>query len=654
MKKNLTLLLFLIVFGSGKLMAQCVAAFTYNVQPVIPSPVYFINASSGSGTLSYQWDFGDGSYDTTNSPVHTYSANGTYNVCLAISDNLGCTDSVCQLVVINPNHFISITSFFDSLTYFCSAPASEDLYFYGYAMGYQSTDSLTFKIIFGDGTDTTYSEPYITQFQNMITHVYANPGTYTPVLIVSGPDTLADTLAASPILVASTCGNISGTVYQDVNNNCIYDSGDILLSNQSLILYDGTNIVGYAYTDSLGVYSFNVPTGITYTIQMNSYMGYKSHFTFTCPSGGTITTGAPSTGNDFGLSCPSAFDLKGWISGWGFRPGFTASVCVYAYNQYCNTPSGQIVLTFDSALTPLPDSTGTGYTVSGNTVTLNISSPDLYWSFCIPVTVSTNSQIGDSLCIDMNITPTAGDSVPSNNTQTFCFPVRNSWDPNDKSVTPAGIGAQGYIRENTDLTYTIRFQNTGNAEAYNIYILDTLNANVDPASVEVLATSHTMYWSMLTGNILRFNYDNIMLPDSNTSEVASHGYVTYRIKQISNIAQSAQIENSASIYFDFNPPIYTNKTINTIDYFLSVNKPEVSSLLSVYPNPSNDKCHLTFKDNSVRKVVMTDALGKEVFKHTFRLTSLTINTSKFPAGIYSIQVVGDNKIESTSKIVIAH
>lgn len=42
--------------------------------------VYFKNASNGS--TSYEWDFGDGSKSTEQSPTHQYFAAGTYNVTL--------------------------------------------------------------------------------------------------------------------------------------------------------------------------------------------------------------------------------------------------------------------------------------------------------------------------------------------------------------------------------------------------------------------------------------------------------------------------------------------------------------------------------------------------------------------------------------------
>lgn len=61
--------------------------------------VDFTDASTGATTWS--WDFDDGSaLNTTQNPSHTYTANGTYNVCLNITNAAGCTSSHCETVVV--------------------------------------------------------------------------------------------------------------------------------------------------------------------------------------------------------------------------------------------------------------------------------------------------------------------------------------------------------------------------------------------------------------------------------------------------------------------------------------------------------------------------------------------------------------------------
>lgn len=47
---------------------------------------------------SWSWQFGDGDTSTQQGPTHTYTAPGTYLVCLTTTNAAGCTDSVCDSV----------------------------------------------------------------------------------------------------------------------------------------------------------------------------------------------------------------------------------------------------------------------------------------------------------------------------------------------------------------------------------------------------------------------------------------------------------------------------------------------------------------------------------------------------------------------------
>jgi uncharacterized repeat protein (TIGR01451 family) len=659
MKKLLLTLGCLLILASNYSFAQCQAAISYSIQSTSPLVVLFNDSSSGTGPFSYQWDFGDGTFGVNANEVHTFPVDTIpYNVCLAITDGLGCTDSTCVMInnSVTPSVNISYFDVDSSSIFHCTAPADVLFYLYGGSQGFTPNDTLWCDISFGDGIDSTFYLMMGTSFwQGTVTHQYLNPGSYTTQLTVTAPNGMMDSSIAQTVTISSSCGPVSGTVYNDLNGNCINDAGDLPLEYITLQIYDGTNFMGWVSTDASGNYSFNVPAGPTYTIEVYSNYGFAGHFTPTCPATGTISATVPSSGNDFGLACPPGYDLQGSVTGWGFRPGFTGSVCVFAYNAFCNTPTGTIEIEFGTHLTPLPDTSATpAYTIVGSTVIYNISSPDLYWSFCIPVSVSTSAVIGDSACVTMTIQPIAGDSVPGNNTQSYCFEIRNSYDPNDKAVNPAGESSQGLIHPNTTMTYTIRFQNTGNAEAINIYILDTLDVSLDATSVELIATSHDVNMTLLTGNILRFNYDNIMLLDSNTNEPASHGYVTYRIHQVPNISHLTTITNTAYIYFDFNPPIVTNTTLNTVDHFLSVKPIDNSSFITnVYPNPSNDKCQLFFTDATEKTISVSDVLGKNVFYGSFASENYNLNTSKFADGVYTIQILQHGKT-SSYKLVVSH
>jgi hypothetical protein len=64
--------------------------------------VAFTDASLSSGTIvSWAWDFGDQSgTSSTQNPSYSYAAGGTYNVCLTVTDDLGCESTFCQNVTV--------------------------------------------------------------------------------------------------------------------------------------------------------------------------------------------------------------------------------------------------------------------------------------------------------------------------------------------------------------------------------------------------------------------------------------------------------------------------------------------------------------------------------------------------------------------------
>ena len=72
----------------------------------------------------------------------------------------------------------------------------------------------------------------------------------------------------------------------------------------------------------------------------------------------------------------------------------------------------------------------------------------------------------------------------------FCGEVRGSYDPNDKTGFPLGVGATHDILPNQKIEYLIRFQNTGTDTAFNVVIRDTLSADFDILSVQSGVSSH--------------------------------------------------------------------------------------------------------------------------------------------------------------------
>ncbi|MBN9299055.1 MAG: PKD domain-containing protein [Filimonas sp.] len=67
----------------------------------------FSNNSTGPGTLTYTWDFGDGTTSTDKTPSHVYTQKGTYTIKLTTSSSEGCTNTATQTNYINAQNFTS-------------------------------------------------------------------------------------------------------------------------------------------------------------------------------------------------------------------------------------------------------------------------------------------------------------------------------------------------------------------------------------------------------------------------------------------------------------------------------------------------------------------------------------------------------------------
>ncbi len=146
----------------------------------------------------------------------------------------------------------------------------------------------------------------------------------------------------------------------------------------------------------------------------------------------------------------------------------------------------------------------------------------------------------------------------------ICGVVIGAYDPNDKQVSPAGIGEQRFVSPDQQLDFKIRFQNTGNDTAFTVVLVDTINTQyLDPTSLETRMASHD-YTYLLNGNIATWTFNNILLPDSGVNQLESNGFVEFSLKQRAGNPDGISIQNFADIYFDFNDPVRTNTTYNTV------------------------------------------------------------------------------------------
>lgn len=168
-----------------------------------------------------------------------------------------------------------------------------------------------------------------------------------------------------------------------------------------------------------------------------------------------------------------------------------------------------------------------------------------------------------------------------------------AYDPNDKNITLTEhiyIGDSIYSFKD-EIEYVIRFQNTGNDFAEKVVIQDVLSNLFDWSTIKPISASHPHSFSIDSNGLIKVTFDNINLPDSSSDYLGSMGFVKFKIDYNSNAPTFEPVMNTGMIYFDLNPPIYTNEhkffRVNCSD-FININNEDliacVNDSLQIYNN----------------------------------------------------------------------
>jgi gliding motility-associated-like protein len=148
----------------------------------------FTNSSTaGTGTASYNWDFGDGYGSTGTNPSHSYTTQGTYNVTLVVTNSSGCTKTLVKSSYIQMNSKPT-ANFSATTTSGCSTPLSINF-------TNSTTGGSTYLWYFGDGSTSTSTNP---------THSYTSTGSYTVKLIATNSVGCKDSFTRSAYINIGT------------------------------------------------------------------------------------------------------------------------------------------------------------------------------------------------------------------------------------------------------------------------------------------------------------------------------------------------------------------------------------------------------------------------------------------------------------------
>ena len=254
------------------------------------------------------------------------------------------------------------------------------------------------------------------------------------------------------------------------------------------------------------------------------------------------------------------------------RPGFQTKYMIIYKNQGTDTIANGTIQFIKSNKLSIVSSSPAYSSISGDTLKWNYTNlkPEDAASIVVDLKVDAppSVAVGDLLTSVATISPAIKDETPADDTSKVVQRVVGAYDPNDKREKNGGTITPAQVAKGEYLLYTVRFQNTGTDTAFNIAIRDTLNSKVDWNTLEMVSASHNYQLNIKEGNKLTWSFDNINLPDSNVNEAASNGYIVYRIKPTTSLLPGDTINNTASIYFDFNLPVQTNTERTVVESVL--------------------------------------------------------------------------------------
>ena len=441
---------------------------------------------------------------------------------------------------------------------------------------------------------------------------------------------------------------INGTNKIDENNNGC-DATDLSYPNLKFTITDGIN-TGSLIANASDFYSIPVQAGMyTITPQLEN----PSYFDIS-PASATIdfpVQASPFEQNFCILPNGVHHDLEVVVIPLIFtRPGFDATYKIKYKNKGNFTENTTIELNYNDAVLDYVSSTLAPTIQSADVLSWSIGSLTPFQSGEFVITLNVNSPMetpainnGDILNYSAIIKGLNIDETPADNTFTLQQMVVGAMDPNDKICLEGNIISPSMIGEYVH--YQIRFENTGSYFAQNIVVKDIIDiTKFDISTLQITDSSHSCS-TKITDNKVEFIFENIKLPHEDAS---NDGFIVFKIKTLPTLAINSEIENEASIYFDYNFPVVTNTAKSTFKT-LAVDSFNFSDYLNISPNPAKDVLKISNKQNiTISSIRIYNMLGQLV-ETVVKPTNL-IDVSGLKTGNYIISITSDKGVSSEKLI----
>ena len=571
---------------------------------------------SGNFT-SFEWDFGDGSTSDDDNPTHSFSATGIYDVSVTVTNY--CGDEMTYYLAIHIKNDVPVDDFwFGFNDYVC--PEQE---FEFYADG----GFVTYSWDLGDGSTST---------EQNFNHSYASAGSYVVSLTVTNGCGNSATLTKTAVVVAE----------QDIGD-VYYSFPDEVCPNTEVTFYASSGyatyvwvINGVTYNERRTVVSFaNVGTydvELTVTNYCGSSVTYNDEI--------IVTTGIPVDFVYFNISpltaCPgdailfNANEMYASVS-WDFDDG-ASSDAYSASHSYTAVGTYEVSITVTNGCGM--SATETQEVVIGNDAPAELDNNN-YW-------------VQDGVCPEDNMLiyfkPAGlgtyeidfGDGSAIVTTTRVVDIDGELFDVAEHAYAAEGVYELEFVYTNAcGNTYTdvIQVEVVGSADFDpNAWINEEM-------ADDNICTETAVQFLAFGGGTYVWDFGDGSDPVTQTVALSSIEH-EYLVKDTYTV--SVTITNSCgdSETLELDVDIVCGDDIDTTEpgpEYISLE--ELAGLISIYPNPTNDKLFINLPGGIAGKfeAVIYTLDGKAILRQPLKATSEIIDVSRIEPGVYLLKIATD-------------
>ena len=380
-------------------------------------------------------------------------------------------------------------------------------------------------------------------------------------------------------------------------------------------------------------------------------LGMASDFALFTAGGAFNNIGASSVMDDIGSNSEAVTGFPpGVAAGTIYNPPDAtlaqAATDVDAAYSYLSTLGGSVLgvlLGNDQILTPGVYNTGAASTLNGNLILDGEGNPDALFIIRIGGAFATSASSNVIL-------------INSASLFNVYWQIGGQFDLGDGSVFRGTIIVDGAINLLDGSTlYGKGFSRAGAISLHN----NTVAIEIPPLPIKLMS-----FVAYPTGVYVELNWSTASETNNDyfTVQRSKNGITFEEILQMHGAGNSNKVLNYSAIDYtpygyisyyrlkqtDFNG-IFTYSNLVAVDFIR-----KLSGAFNIYPNPFSASTTITINDASqINNCVLRiyNVLGENVINTTITKRSTTLETSSIPSGIYFYNLINNNKIIQSGKLI---